>query len=127
VFADQRALRQILVNLLSNAVKFTPAGGEVVLRCATVAHGVTLSVADSGFGIRPEDLGGVMEVFRQGRHDIKSSPEEGTGLGLAIVKALTELHGGSVSIESTLGKGTTVTVNLPATCLVENDADMQAA
>ena len=126
-FADQRALRQIFVNLLSNAVKFTPPAGEIVLRCASDACGVTISVSDTGVGIRPEDVAGVMEVFRQGRHDIKSSPEEGTGLGLAIVKALTELHGGSVGIESALGKGTTVTVRLPASCLVENAADMQAA
>jgi two-component system, cell cycle sensor histidine kinase PleC len=127
VFADQRALRQILVNLLSNAVKFTPAGGRVVLRSIYSPNELKFSIEDTGIGIRPEDLDGVMETFRQGRHDIKANNEEGTGLGLAIVKALAELHGGSVAIESALGQGTTVTVTVPVSRLVQKAADMQAA
>ena len=127
VFADQRALRQILFNLLSNAVKFTPAGGQVVLTCAASPDGLVLSVRDTGIGIRAEDIGRVMETFRQGRHDIKLHDEEGTGLGLAIVKALAELHGGSAAIESAPGAGTTVTVTLPASRLARNPAEMQAA
>lgn len=126
VIADQRALRQILVNLLSNAVKFTPSGGRIILRCIASAKALQISVQDNGVGIRPEDLGGVMESFRQGRHDVKSHDEEGTGLGLAIVNALATLHGGSVSIESILAEGTTVTVNLPGTRIVERSA-VQAA
>jgi two-component system, cell cycle sensor histidine kinase PleC len=114
VFADKRALRQIAVNLLANAVKFTPQGGHVRLSLRRESNGdVALAVSDTGVGIRPEDMARVLETFGQGRHDVTPPDEHGTGLGLAIVKSLIEAHGGRISIESTLGEGTTVTVTLP--------------
>jgi two-component system cell cycle sensor histidine kinase PleC len=112
--ADERALRQIVANLLSNAVKFTPEAGSITLRIAPDDQGgVILAVADTGIGIRPEDMRKVLESFGQARHDVTNADERGTGLGLPIVKGLIELHGGSLTLESALGAGTTVTITLP--------------
>ncbi|HAH11895.1 MAG TPA: hypothetical protein DCL48_17500, partial [Alphaproteobacteria bacterium] len=111
--ADQRAVRQILLNLLSNAVKFTPACGSVTLSAqACSLGGVLISVSDTGIGIPKQDLARVFEPFGQGQHDI-AVREKGTGLGLPIVKGLVEAHGGNVTLTSTVGKGTTVTVWFP--------------
>ena len=113
--ADPRALRQILVNLLSNAVKFTPSGGLVSL---SVTHredfSIAITVADTGIGIKPEDMPRVFEHFGQARHDVRTRDEHGTGLGLPIVKGLVEAMGGHVEIESTPDVGTTITIVLPA-------------
>jgi len=114
VRADERALRQIMTNLLSNAVKFTPSGGRVILRVTTNGeHGALIAVTDTGVGIKPDELEKVLERFGQARHQIAASDEQGTGLGLPIVKGLLELHGGTMRIESTYQKGTTVTCVLP--------------
>jgi two-component system cell cycle sensor histidine kinase PleC len=115
VCADERAISQITINLLSNAVKFTPEGGRVTLSVfVNAAGGATIAVSDTGIGIAADELEKVMERFGQARHDVVTTPERGTGLGLPIVKGLVELHGGVVRVESELGMGTTVTVQLPA-------------
>ncbi|MDE2266470.1 MAG: hybrid sensor histidine kinase/response regulator, partial [Alphaproteobacteria bacterium] len=112
IFADKRAIKQILVNLLSNGVKYTPRGGEVRIRASLDTHGIELSVADSGVGISAKDLERLGKPFEQveGEH-VRS--KEGTGLGLALVKALAAMHGGEAILESTLGEGTVVRVRLP--------------
>ncbi|HUO91478.1 MAG TPA: ATP-binding protein [Rhizomicrobium sp.] len=112
IFADKRAVKQVLVNLLTNGVKFTPRGGEVRVVTARTPQGIVLAVSDTGVGIGPEDLKRLGQPFEQveGEH-VRS--QEGTGLGLALVKALAALHGGEVTIGSTLGEGTTVAVVLP--------------
>ena len=112
-FADERALKQILLNLLSNAIKFTPENGRVTV-FAQVAAGAALcfGVEDSGVGIAPEDQARVFEQFGQARHDVVTA-DKGTGLGLAIVKGLIEAHGGRVTLESAVGQGTRVSVFLP--------------
>ncbi len=110
--ADRRALRQILLNLLSNAVKFTPRGGEVGLTLRSADGGVSLVIHDSGIGIAPADLARLGRPFEQasGAYERK---ESGTGLGLALVKSLTEMHGGTMKIESALGHGTQVELSFP--------------
>ncbi|MBI3172917.1 MAG: PAS domain S-box protein [Chloroflexi bacterium] len=112
--ADARRLKQILVNLLSNAVKFTPAEGRVRLEVrADRARGrIDLSVTDTGIGISAEDQQRIFSPFVQADNSLTRS-YEGTGLGLTLVKRLTELHGGSVSVESEAGKGSRFTVSLP--------------
>jgi two-component system cell cycle sensor histidine kinase PleC len=116
ISADERAISQVTINLLSNAVKFTPEGGTVTLSVfVNATGGATISVRDTGVGIEPHELEKVMERFGQARHDVITTPERGTGLGLPIVKGLVELHGGVVRVESEVGRGTTVTVQLPAT------------
>ena len=115
--ADKRRLTQILVNLLSNAVKFTPSGGDVTLRCwATPGSGVVFQSIDSGIGIAREDIPLALSVFGQVENDCE---QQGTGLGLPLAKALAELHGGTLDLQSELGRGTTVTLRLPAYRIVD--------
>jgi cell cycle sensor histidine kinase DivJ len=111
VSADRRALKQIALNLLSNAVKFTPEGGSVTVAVEAVGPYLEIIVADTGVGIAPEDVKRLGRPFEQA-----GAPEQrrqGTGLGLSLVRAFAELHGGRMSIESTLGEGTAVTVRMP--------------
>jgi PAS domain S-box-containing protein len=114
VVGDERKLKQVLINLLTNAIKFTPAGGEIMLRSRLALDGdLLVEVADTGIGIAPEDIPTALSPF--GQVDGKLSRKyEGTGLGLPLSRALVELHGGSLSILSDLGRGTTVTVRLPS-------------
>ncbi len=114
LWADERALRQIVLNLLSNAVKFTPPGGEIWLKVGWTARGGQyLSVRDSGPGIPEDELGTVMSSFGRGALAIKTA-EQGSGLGLPIVKGLVELHGGQFHLVSRPREGTEVVVTLPA-------------
>ncbi len=112
IFADPGAVRQILLNLLGNAVKFTPAGGHVALEYAREGEAVVLRVADSGIGIAPEQQAHVFEPFAQVEADLARS-HGGVGLGLPISRQLAERNGGSLSLDSALGQGTTVTLRLP--------------
>jgi len=111
VEADKRALKQIVLNLLSNALKFTPAGGEVRLSLGEADGALEIVVSDTGVGIAPEDLVRLGRPYEQaGDADTRAL---GTGLGLSLVRAFAGLHDGSMSLESTLGEGTAVTVRLP--------------
>jgi two-component system, cell cycle sensor histidine kinase PleC len=121
LLADERALKQILLNLLSNAVKFTPSGGNVTVNVAVPPDGaLSISVIDDGMGIAQEDLRRVFESFGQGRHDVRTA-EKGTGLGLPIVKGLVDAHGGHVTLDSTVGEGTRVTIHFPASRVVDDE------
>ncbi len=114
VFADRRALKQILVNLLSNGVKYTPPGGEVRVsaRALESGQGIEIVVSDTGTGISKADLERLGKPFEQ-VENAETRAKEGTGLGLALVKSLAMMHGGSATLDSVLGEGTTVTVRLP--------------
>jgi cell cycle sensor histidine kinase DivJ len=113
IYADRRAVKQVLVNLLSNGVKYTPAGGEVAVIARIGAdRAVEISVRDTGTGIAPADLERLGRPFEQ-VETAAVRAKEGTGLGLALVKSLVGLHGGEARISSVLGEGTTVTVRLP--------------
>jgi two-component system, cell cycle sensor histidine kinase PleC len=114
VYADERALKQVLLNLLSNALKFTPVGGRVIAFSRREQDGsLAFGVTDTGLGIADEDQSHVFQNFGQGRHDVVTA-DKGTGLGLPIVKGLIDAHGGRVVLASTVGEGTTVTVVLPS-------------
>jgi signal transduction histidine kinase len=114
---DPRRLAQALGNLLANALKFTPENGIVRLAARLQADGrLHLTVEDTGIGMAPETTAQALEPFRQLDGSL-ARRFEGTGLGLSIAKALTELHGGSLSVKSAVGEGTTVTLALPATRL----------
>ncbi|MGE5146172.1 MAG: PAS domain-containing sensor histidine kinase, partial [Candidatus Eiseniibacteriota bacterium] len=110
--ADRRALKQIVLNLLSNAIKFTPSGGQVTVRARAVNQCIVLGIADTGIGIAPEALQRLGRPFEQVESQLTKS-HQGSGLGLAISKSLVELHGGRMSIRSTVGRGTMVLVRLP--------------
>jgi len=112
--ADELRIKQILVNLLTNAIKFTPEGGTIGLEVNGDAEHQALDfiVWDTGIGIAREDLERLFQPFVQ--LDSKLSRHyEGTGLGLALVYRLVELHGGSIAVESDVGKGSRFTVALP--------------
>ena len=112
VRADKRALLQILINLLSNGVKFTPNGGTVTARAEKTGKGLEISVSDTGIGIAAADLGRLGKPFEQIESEY-TKVKEGTGLGLALVRGLVHLHGGTMTIESALGEGTTVRLVFP--------------
>jgi len=112
LYADRRAIMQILLNLLSNAVKFTPEGGKITLRATATNDHHSIEVSDTGTGIPADKIASISDPFVRGETDPHKS-QEGTGLGLTIIKSLVDLHDGDLDIKSTVGKGTTVTVTLP--------------
>ena len=114
VAGDANRLQQVIWNLLSNAIKFTPAGGHVEVRAGRHDSRISISVADSGQGIKSEFLPHAFERFRQADGST-TRPQGGLGLGLAIVKNLVELHGGTVEASSAgENQGSTFTIMLPA-------------
>ncbi|KVD37292.1 hybrid sensor histidine kinase/response regulator [Burkholderia sp. ABCPW 11] len=112
--ADGERLRQVLSNLLSNAIKFTPPGGRINVSLTRAGERVRLSVSDTGQGIAPEYLPHLFDTFSRPEGAF-TSPRRGLGLGLSIVRNIAQLHGGEVVATSAgAGRGTTVTVTLPA-------------
>jgi len=109
--ADSRALRQILINLISNAIKYTLEGGRVTVATEPGAF-PRIHVIDTGVGIPEEEIPRVLEPFGRA-NTAEASGESGTGIGLTMVKTLAERHGGSISLASTVGEGTRVTVAMP--------------
>ena len=112
LFADRRAVKQIVINLLSNAVKFTSEGGRISVRARNASGALTLSIEDNGCGIPKEALGKLGRPFEQVQNQF-SKNHSGSGLGLAISRSLAELHGGALKIRSTEGIGTIVSVRIP--------------
>jgi two-component system, cell cycle sensor histidine kinase PleC len=110
--ADPRLLKQIVLNLLSNAVKFTSEGGRITIRARAAGNWVRIAIADTGIGIPKDALAKLGRPFEQVESQLTKS-HQGSGLGLAIAKSLTELHGGTMRLRSTLGKGTVVLLRLP--------------
>lgn len=114
LFVDPRLVKQSLINLLSNAIKFTPQGGHVTVRTMKEDGGaIAMAVSDTGIGIAAEDIDHVLVPFGQVDSSL-SRKYEGTGLGLPLVKSFIELHGGTLTIDSAIGLGTTVTIRFPA-------------
>jgi two-component system, cell cycle sensor histidine kinase DivJ len=109
---DPRAFKQIALNLVANAIKFTERGGTVTVSATVEGPQLVLVVTDTGVGIGAEDLTRIGDPFFQAGKTYQRK-HEGTGLGLSIVKSLVGLHDGEMSVQSTLGEGTTVTVALP--------------
>jgi two-component system, cell cycle sensor histidine kinase PleC len=114
LWADERAVRQIVLNVLSNAIKFTPPGGEITIKVGwTSSGGQYVSIKDTGPGIPEEEIPVVMSSFGRGSLAIKTA-EQGSGLGLPIVKGLVDLHGGGFQLKSKPREGTEVIVTFPA-------------
>lgn len=120
---DERKMRQILLNLLSNALKFTLRNGEIrIIAEIDRNKNFVFRVKDTGVGIPPEDIPRAMAVFGQAHRHINA---EGTGLGLPLCKMFAELHQGTLTLESAVNKGTTVSVTLPASRVVWPEADTE--
>ena len=120
-------IRQLLMNLITNAVKYTPAGGTVEVSLAAEGDEATIVVRDTGIGIATGDLPHVFERFwRADPARSRSGDRPGTGLGLAISKWITEAHGGTITVQSRPGRGSTFTVALPLLS-AEESAEVAAA
>ena len=126
IFADKRAVKQMLVNLLSNGVKFTPRGGDVRIIAQADAKGVEIAVRDTGTGISKADLLKLGRSFEQVEGP-QTRSKEGTGLGLALVKSLAAMHGGEAVLESELGEGTIVKLRLPYAAVNADGARLLSA
>lgn len=109
---DIDLLSQVWVNLLHNAIKFTPEGGDIHMALAVSGHSAVVTISDNGIGIAPEDQLHIFERFYKADKS-RDRALGGNGLGLSLVIKIVELHGGSVAVESEIGKGTRLTVTLP--------------
>jgi len=114
LYGDLTAIERVLLNLLGNAIKFTPAGGSITLTATHDQSGITIGVRDTGIGIKADDLERVLQPFEQSSQRIVRSNQQGIGLGLPISKSLMELHGGTLTIGSQEGQGTTACIHFPA-------------
>lgn len=121
VRADKQRVHQIFLNLLSNAVKFTPDGGKVTVSCHQGADGLAVTFADTGIGMEADEIPKALERFGQ-VDSTMSRHYEGTGLGLPLTKHLIELHGGTLSLHSIPGKGTTATILFPRARILSQSA-----
>lgn len=105
---DPLRIREVIANLLTNALRYTPAAGTVTISARRQTHGIAVSVSDTGAGISPDDLPKIFDRFYKGR------ASRGSGLGLTIARNLVTAHGGTIRADSTPGRGTTITFDLPA-------------
>jgi signal transduction histidine kinase len=110
VSGDRVRLEQVAANLIDNAIKYTPEGGAVTIIVTADDSRARLSVKDNGVGISAEEQPRIWDRLFRGD---QSRAERGLGLGLSLVKAIVNAHGGTVSVESASGKGSTFTVSLP--------------
>ncbi|MDX7950373.1 ATP-binding protein [Lichenihabitans sp. Uapishka_5] len=124
VRADRMALSKVVHNLLVNAIRFTPSQGRIVARASLAEHGVALVVEDNGVGIAPAALTRLGRPFEQPGATLVDGMK-GSGLGLAIVRSIMELHGGALSIQSTVGHGTSVTASIPSALPIRNEVPHQ--
>jgi two-component system sensor histidine kinase/response regulator len=120
VSGDEGSLTEVFVNILGNAVKYSRPGGRILVKTGEEGDHVVISVADNGVGIAPEDLPFIFTDFYRGRSG--QAVEKGCGLGLAISRRIVEAHGGSITVESEPGRGSTFTIRLPATKSAEPTA-----
>jgi two-component system cell cycle sensor histidine kinase PleC len=112
--ADRRAFKQIVLNMIGNAVKFTPPGGSVTVRLSSAGDDALLQVIDTGYGMSPDHLAKLGTPFFRAEDNPHAASTEGTGLGVALTKSLVALHGWRIEFASELGRGTTVTITMPA-------------
>jgi len=112
IMGDRARIEQVLMNIISNAIKYTPDGGTITISSGSLDGNIWVSVEDTGIGIPQEDLGRVFDRFYR-VEKARSREAGGTGLGLSIAKEIVTGHGGELTVESTHGVGTTVTMTLP--------------
>lgn len=116
---DADAMQRIILNLLSNSIKFTPSGGSIEVNIYDKVNSIVISVKDTGLGIPIEKQAAIFEKFVQVDKSL-SRNREGSGIGLSLVKELVVLHGGTIELESTLGKGSNFRIELPVSVVQED-------
>lgn len=116
---DTEKIERVFFNLLSNAFKYTPDNGSITVSYSATGEQLTFKVADTGEGISERDLGSIFDRFFQ----VDRVHPKGSGIGLSLAKAFVELHGGTISVESTVNKGSVFTVSLPVTHVAEASAE----
>ena len=121
VIGDGRRLEQMLVNLIGNAIKYSPAGGRVEIKINRRGELVEIQVSDEGMGIASADM---PELFQPFRRSPRVADIPGTGLGLSAVRRIVEAHGGSITVESVVGRGATFRVTLPSAMRFEEPAPL---
>ncbi|WP_406660824.1 PAS domain S-box protein [Methanolobus sp. ZRKC3] len=112
LYADKKMIKDIMYNLLSNAIKFTPENGEICVKTSSINGELQVSVSDNGIGISKDEQQEIFTPFKQ-VDSFLTRKVGGTGLGLAIMKRYVEMHGGNVTVESSLGNGSTFTFVIP--------------
>ena len=115
VMGDKNRLRQVFLNIIDNALKYTPEGGDVTVQILNEVSNITVLISDTGCGITPEDLPKVKEKFYKANQNVG-----GSGIGLAVADEIVQMHGGTLDIESGIGVGTTVKIQIP----VYNEAEV---
>ena len=115
VMGDKNRLRQVFMNIIDNALKYTPEGGDVTVQILNEVSNITVLISDTGCGIAPEDLPKVKEKFYKANQNVG-----GSGIGLAVADEIVQMHGGTLDIESGIGVGTTVKIQIP----VYNEAEV---
>ncbi|MGN1131822.1 MAG: ATP-binding protein [Ruminococcus sp.] len=115
VMGDKNRLRQVFLNIIDNALKYTPEGGDVTVQILNEVSNITVLISDTGCGIAPEDLPKVKEKFYKANQNVG-----GSGIGLAVADEIVQMHGGTLDIESGVGVGTTVKIQIP----VYNEAEV---
>lgn len=122
---DENAMTLVLLNLVDNAVKYGSDGGEVAVKLARTPGGIALSVSDRGSGISAEEQPRIFERFYRASN-ARVRNVRGSGIGLSLVKFIAEAHGGRVDVASTVGKGSTFTVFIPAAPMAAGGAPVPA-
>lgn len=112
VTADEKLLNQVWTNLITNSIKYSESGSSIVIRLKKMGNFVEVMISDTGMGIPEEDLPYILERFYK-VDKVRNRSETGSGLGLSITKKTVELHGGTIEVQSELGKGTTFYIRLP--------------
>lgn len=113
IFADDDMLRSILRNLISNSIKFTHFGGSISISSKLVEDNILITVSDNGIGMKPDEIENIFKIDKK-HTTIGTNGEKGTGLGLALVKEMVEMHKGTITVESEVGKGSDFTFTLPS-------------
>lgn len=125
ITADKQRIEQVVINILSNAIKYTPDGGQIDIRLSALPKKrVRIEISDNGIGIPEEDISHLFERFYRVEKS-RTQDAGGTGLGLAIAKEIVEAHGGQISVESELNRGTSVSIDLPVECRIKTDTRTQ--
>jgi PAS domain S-box-containing protein len=109
---DRDKIVLAIYNLVANAIKYTPSGGQVVVRLSETGEGVSIDVQDNGIGIKPEECEKVFERFYRST-DKRITNVEGTGLGLTLAREVVRLHGGDITVDSRIDKGSTFQIRIP--------------